>query len=123
MSIASHALTALHHPRIIDKTPEQFNKGYKKDSYDYTAPDPERMAQLDMEDAYWLMDSKGIKHFPKASHLLETFQSALGIRCVPTRTASAPCTFSPSTRRSPSPSASGDAPGQAHSKPLTRWLH
>jgi hypothetical protein len=62
MSIADHALTALHHPRMIDSTPKQLHKGYPKESYDYSAPDPERFVRLDMDTEFELVDSQCINH-------------------------------------------------------------
>ena len=62
MSIADHALTALHHPRMIDSTPKQLHKGYPKESYAYFAPDPERFVRLDMDTEFELVDSQCINH-------------------------------------------------------------
>jgi len=52
MPIASHALTGLHHPRMIDNIPKQLSKGYPKESYDYIVTDPGGLVQLDMEEEY-----------------------------------------------------------------------
>ena len=63
MSIDSHALTALHHPRMIGSIPKhQLSEGFPKESYDYSAPHPERRVQLDMEEEYWLTDSQRANH-------------------------------------------------------------
>ena len=50
MSIDSHALTALHHPRMIDNSPKHLSERYSKESYDFIAIDPEGLVQLDMEE-------------------------------------------------------------------------
>jgi hypothetical protein len=48
MSIETHALTALYHPRLADTLAKNLLRGFTVNSYKYDVPDPETFVDEDM---------------------------------------------------------------------------